>query len=249
MFILNRGGGTDTTDANATADKILTGYSGYVNEVLIQGTMPDFTKNPVNYSLPANGSYTIPLGYHNGAGKVTQSLATQGATTITPKTTKQTLCPAGRYTTGAQVMAGSAALVAGNIKENVTIFGIKGSFYGTYTRDGTATAAQVLTGYWGYVKDAKVTGNMPNRGAASSTLAVNGSYTIANGFHNGSGKITQSLTTQGGSTVTPGTANKLAIATGRWVTGDVWCAGDADLIPGNIKSGVNIFGVTGTFTG
>lgn len=60
---------------------------------------------------------------------------------------------------------------------------------------------------------------------------------------------TQQLPTQAGGTVTPGTSAKTAVASGRYTTGNVTVAGSANLVPANIKSGVNIFGVTGTFEG
>lgn len=62
-------------------------------------------------------------------------------------------------------------------------------------------------------------------------------------------RFTGTMAEQGGSTVTPGTANKTAVASGRYVTGNIIVAGDADLKADNIKKGVNIFGVTGTFSG
>ena len=80
--ILRSGGGTDTSDANATAAQILTGYTGYVNDVLITGTMPN--RGAVSISLNCGGSYTIPQGYHNGSGKVTaNSLASQTSANAT----------------------------------------------------------------------------------------------------------------------------------------------------------------------
>lgn len=36
---------------------------------------------------------------------------------------------------------------------------------------------------------------------------------------------------------------------GRWTTGDLWVAGDTNLISSNIKNGVELFGLTGIFTG
>lgn len=54
---------------------------------------------------------------------------------------------------------------------------------------------------------------------------------------------------QGGSTTTPGTGNKTIVFANRFVTGNIIVAGDADLKAANIKKGVNIFGVTGTFEG
>lgn len=55
-----------------------------------------------------------------------------------------------------------------------------------------------------------------------------------------------SVPTQGATTITPGTSAKTAVAAGRYTTGAVTVAGDGDLVAGNIKTGVNIFGVTGT---
>ncbi len=65
----------------------------------------------------------------------------------------------------------------------------------------------------------------------------------------GSKSTTQQLTTQGAKTVTPGTAAQTAVASGRYTTGDVDVAGDANLVPENIAEGVSIFGVTGTHSG
>lgn len=60
---------------------------------------------------------------------------------------------------------------------------------------------------------------------------------------------TQQLPTQAAKIVTPGTGTQTAVASGRYTTGNVNVAGSANLVPENIKSGVNIFGVTGTFEG
>lgn len=190
--LLRSGGGIDTSDANATAARILTGYTGWVNDVLITGSMPN--RGAVNQTLNCGGSYTIPAGYHNGSGKVTvNSLSSQTA--------------------------------------------------------ANATAAQILSGYTAWVNGSKITGTMANRGAISQNLPANGSYTVPAGYHNGSGRVTQSLTTQGGKTVTPTTSNQTACASGRWVTGNIICAGASTLVAGNIKKGVTIFGVTGTWQG
>ena len=52
-----------------------------------------------------------------------------------------------------------------------------------------------------------------------------------------------------GETITPGTTAQTAVAAGRYITGDVVVAGDANLVPANIAQGVSIFGVTGTHSG
>ncbi len=49
-------------------------------------------------------------------------------------------------------------------------------------------------------------------------------------------------------TITPGTSDKI-IASGRYLAGTQTIQGSANLVPGNIKSGVSIFGVAGSYAG
>ena len=65
----------------------------------------------------------------------------------------------------------------------------------------------------------------------------------------GTKSATQQLTTQGAASITPGTTEQTAVASGRYTTGDVVVAGDANLVPENIAEGVSIFGVSGTHSG
>ena len=57
------------------------------------------------------------------------SITAKSAATITPTTTAQTIS-AGQYLSGAQTIAGDANLVAGNIAQGVSIFGVQGSHVG-----------------------------------------------------------------------------------------------------------------------
>ncbi len=61
-------------------------------------------------------------------------------------------------------------------------------------------------------------------------------------------KVTGNILTQAATTIMPGTAEKTAVAAGRYTTGAVKVAGDANLTPWNIVSGKSIFGVTGQAT-
>ena len=73
---------------------------------------------------------TVTAGYQGAGTKSnTLQLATQAAQTITPGTTNQTIA-AGKYLTGAQTIAGDSNLVAANIAEGVTIFGVTGTHSG-----------------------------------------------------------------------------------------------------------------------
>ena len=191
-LIIRGGGGTDTSNANATAGKVLSGYTCYVNDSKITGTMPN--QGTKTASLNPGGSYTIQAGYHNGSGKISvNSLSSQTS--------------------------------------------------------ATANAGRILSGRTAWVGGSKLTGTMTNRGAVSQALGANGSYTIPAGWHNGSGKVTQNLTKQAAVNVTPGTANKTACAANRWTTGNIVIVGSSNLKAANIKNGVTIFGVTGTWVG
>lgn len=63
--------------------------------------------------------------------------------------------------------------------------------------DATATEGNVLTGQTFYASGTKKTGNMANNGAWTGRIGVNGKITIPAGYHNGSGYVDQSITSQG----------------------------------------------------
>lgn len=93
--------------------------------------------------------------------------------------------------------------------------------YNADTTGATASASEVLSGqtFFG-ASGEETTGTMPNRGAVSGTIStVAGTYTIQNGYHDGSGTVGIDSTEQ------------------------------SKIIAENIKEGVQILGVTGTYTG
>ena len=94
------------------------------------------------------------------------------------------------------------------------------STFDSDTTDANALGSEILSGRTAYVNKQKITGSMTNNGAVSGTISTKaGTYTVPQGFHDGSGTVQISSTEQ------------------------------AKIIPSNIKSGVEILGVEGNYTG
>lgn len=87
-------------------------------------------------------------------------------------------------------------------------------------RDANAAAAEILAGKTAYVGSSKVTGTMPNKGAVKGAISEKDeTYKVPQGFHDGSGTVGLSAEAK------------------------------ATILASNIKSGVDILGVTGTYQG
>lgn len=83
------------------------------------------------------------VGYTNN-GKVIGSIQSQAAQTITPGASDKTIA-SGKYLSGTQTIKGDANLLAENIKNGVSIFGVIGSFAGE-SSGGSKTAQGTVTG-------------------------------------------------------------------------------------------------------
>ncbi len=146
------------------------------------------------------------------------------------------------------VKSNGASLSSGNIKAgqicNLAYTGSNFQLLGEGGEYGTATASDVLSGKTIGTEEGLATGTMPNHGALNQVLSINGNYIIPAGYHNGSGKVTQSITSKGSQTFTPGTTNQ-TIAAGQYLSGAQTIEGNANLVEDNIKEGVNIFGKIG----
>ena len=99
-----------------------------------------------------------------------------------------------------------------------------------------------------------VNGTMPIVTHPNPSIIVGANGLITASHEQETGKVTggttqstHQLTVQNGTTITPGTSQKTAVASGRYTTGPVYVAGDANLKASNIRSGVSIFGVNGTY--
>ena len=76
---------------------------------------------------------------------------------------------------------------------------------------------------------------------AKSSDILNGKTAYVNGQ-----KVTGNISSKTAAIYTPGTNNQI-INSGQYLSGNQTIKGDSNLVANNIKSGVNIFGVTGTY--
>lgn len=87
------------------------------------------------------------------------------------------------------------------------------------TSDDTAAVSEILAGKTAHARGTLLTGTMPNRGAVIGTISTkDGTYTIPQGYHDGSGNVSISSTEQ------------------------------AKIIAKNIREGITILGVEGSMS-
>lgn len=91
---------SNTQDATVAVAEMLTGKTAYARGTKLTGTMPN-NEGASGTISTKEGTYSIPLGYHDGSGKV-QIDATE-----------------------------QAKLISTNIREGITILGVEGSMTGT----------------------------------------------------------------------------------------------------------------------
>ena len=114
--------------------------------------LPIEAHDPPTRSGPSSSSGVISISHTQAAGftlggtsSTSFTLTTKGAQTYTPTTTDQTIT-AGRWLTGTQTIKGDANLVAGNIKKDVPIFGVTGTYEVSFStiRTGSGTPSSSL---------------------------------------------------------------------------------------------------------
>lgn len=130
---------------------------------------------------------------------------------------------------------------------------LNGAIQGTFSSDATATAANILSGKTAYVNGDKVTGTMSTATQATPSISVSSTGLITASAEQSAGYVsagtksaTMQLQTRGERVITPG-KDSITILAGNYLTGNQIIVGSDDLIPENIRKGVTIFGVTGTY--
>ena len=186
----------DVSSVTAQASQVLA-TKIFVNSAgnVVTGTMTN--NGAVNQTISvATPSYTIPSGYHNGSGKV--SIVTE-TKSVTPSASAQTI-----------------NATAGKVISSVTVGAIPSPYYDV--SGVTAVASQVLAGTSFVTAAGTLTaGAMINQGAKTFSLTSSAtSYTIPQGYHNGSGTVSITLESKSATpsisaqTITPSTGKVLS---------------------------------------
>ena len=152
-------------ESGAKLDACATAIDGIVNQGAVSATVQE------------GDTYTIPKGYHNGAGTVS-GVAGGGSynlqsKTVTPTKQQQSITPDSGYYG----------------LSDVTVNAIPQAYQDVSSV--TATAPDVLSGkVFVTAAGAVTTGTMANNGAVNKTLtAQEQSYTIPAGYHSGKGSV------------------------------------------------------------
>lgn len=155
----------DVSSVTATAADTLTGKVFVTSDgTVTTGTMAN--NGAVTKALDAaTTSYTIPKGYHSGAGKVSVTVETKE---VTPTKAAQEIVPS-----------------TGKLLSKVSVAAIPAVYVDT--SDADAVAANILDSKTAYVNGAKVVGAMPNNGSVSASMdgLTTTSVTISAGYTSG----------------------------------------------------------------
>lgn len=138
------------------------------------------------------------------------------------------------YVKGEKITGTIATKTSSNLTASGSVVTVPSGYYSVQATKSVASATQATP---------TISINS-STGLITATATQTAGYVVA-----GTKSATSQLAFQAAKTITPGTTNQTAVPSGYYTGGAVTVKGDSNLIAGNIKSGVSIFGVTGNYVG
>lgn len=238
---------SNVTFSNTTVT-VPSGY--YASQVSKTATDADLVAENIKKDINIFG---VTGTYEGGGG----SAPTYQTKTVSPTESQQTVTPDSNYDalSSVTVNAISSTYVGSGITQrdetDLTASGatvtVPAGYYAEQetksVTSGSATGPSSLSGSSATVSTGTNTLTLTKTGV-TTTPTVSAGYISGATASTATVTLTASVTTKAAATITPGTSNQ-TIAAGTYLTGTQTIAGDADLVAGNIKNGVQIFGVTG----
>lgn len=202
-----RNDSTDLTASGATVTAPAGYYESAASKAIPNASAPYID----SASIDSSGNLSVDIEIDNGGyipdgtylATMSSAFPVQGAQTITPGTTNQTIA-SGKYLTGTQTILGDANLIASNIVSGVTIFGITGTAQtgGGWVEETIATSGAVtkaldpytLYHFTGALTSLTITLNAPSAGqiahyhfdflsgSTAPTLTMPGTVTMPDSF-------------------------------------------------------------------
>lgn len=237
------GGDIDLSGVTAGASDVLYGKVIVgANGLEVVGMMPN--KGAWNSTATSNGSVAIPEGYHNGNGKVTvdvpssTTIPTDGDAATSDVLTGKTFYSGGSKKTGAMTNRGAWASTATSNGDVPIPAGFHNGSGKVSVNVSTSTAAGALdTPSISFDKKLGrfiATSKVKTSGYISTSDTTTANYTLNRYL---------------GGEFTPTRESKTITLKDKYCTGDAVIKGDNNLVPANIKNGISIFGVQGTYAG
>lgn len=224
--------GVDTSDANATAANIEINKTAYVNGQKITGNIP------LNNTTLVVDNAEISL---DGENNKLEMNSTNSTKQIIDNNVNM------KFNANYSDVATTIGLTSDKIKRGETILNVAGNVQeGIDTSDANAVETDILSGKTAYVDGNKITGTITSKEA--QTYIPSSSEQIIDAGQYLSGTQTISAVPTEEKTITPSALSQEIMPTENKFLSKVIVSGDADLTAENVKSGVTIFGVEGSYT-